>query len=741
MSEEVKREEQKIPETSEVGEPDTPDVDNTEAETTRFSKLEEEILSVIRSEPESRFAAVTYEKQDPGLLYQLSPWRANLIDWLPVKARDSVLEMQAGYGPLTADIAAKAGEVVCLEQTPQQYMINSLRQTSRKNVQCGLWQLTDEDEVSSFLEREGKDAENSVRKFDWVIVYMPDSPFSVRTNVELAEEFTAENGHIVLAVDNKNGLRTTDGGEIPKGAVTKRELERLFSGLKLSAEFYYPYPSLEFPDSIYSDRFLPREEELHDYNESFGKPRVCWFHEQEEYALALQRGIFPDVTNAYLCILTRESRDDADDKKTSEAPELTVRELDAEGGEDADQVDQPSTEEAQSDSTQTDEPADESAREDNPVDDSSETELKESRAQSEGTQAKEAQISAEIPVYIKFSNQRRPGFNIVTSIYENNDGTRQIIKRAFDEESKPWIHQISEKTIDLNGVYSGTKLKINRCERTVDMIRPEYLTGTSLDSLLDDCLFFGHEDKAEELIDEYWNRLVSGHPIRKFEVTDEYREVFGDNVIEGGVPSLPKTDIDMIFSNILISEKAPGEEEETGRRIDQIKEEDWSVIDCEWTFDFPIPIRFVMYRALSYFENYRRERSSFVEKLYGKYGITPDDRKVYEKMEEKFQKWILGPTWPIRLHYVKYGTADINVPDMYPDCQDDRDLIRKLMDEKLDLEKRVAQNEETIRGCQENIRAFQDTIDEIHNSTSWKITKPLRAIIRFFRKLFRKRNQ
>lgn len=653
-----------------------------------YTESEKKILDVILHEPEERFRAVTFEQKNPDLLYQLSPWRADLTDWLPVRSTDRVLEMEAGYGPLTGNLAEKASAVVCLEQTPQQYQINSRRQAARKNVECGLWQITGGDsEVQEFLEKEGGEkARENTRKFDWVLIYAPDSVLSLKSELELAETFTEENGRIVLAVDNRQGMRVRDGGAVPHNASVKPELEKLFDDLGWEGTFYYPYPSLEFPESIYSDRFLPRAEELSSYNQSFYRPRVCWFDEQKEYAAALSDGNYQNVANAYLCILKRKpSKESAPDHDGKDAA-------------------------------------------------------------SSGSGIPKAGI----PIYVKFSNQRRAECCTVTCIYEDGEGKRSVVKRPFGELSRPFVTGISEKYVKLSGAYAGTKLLMNRCERNGSRVRLEYLTGRSMDTVLDRFLAEGRKDLAEELVDEYWKRLVSGHPVGDFKATGEFRSVFGDNVVQGKEISLPVTNIDMIFSNILLPDEEKKEGTDTAGATEKIFSEPWHVIDYEWTFDFPVPAKFVMCRALFYYEHYRPERSAFTAPLYYKYGITPEIRQVFHLMECTFQEWLIEDTQPIRDHFRAYGQQDVAVQDILGEVAGLQSRLDKIEKEKklLEEDKRSLQDElgamqlkqqdyeENIAGLQEQCGALSDTVHEIRASLSWRITAPLRAISAFFRRIF-----
>jgi len=719
-----------------------------------LSDKEKKILAVIEGEPEERYAAVTWERKDPDLLYQLSPWRANLLNWLPIHGTDRVLEMQAGYGPATADLAGRAAEVVCLEQTEGHYVINSRRQQSRHNVECGIWNLAGDDiQVQKYLKKEGTDTSEQVRKFDWVIIYRPESTLSLRSDLELASAFVEKNGRIVLAVDNSHGMRTRDGAPAPHGSATRQELKKLFDELGMQAQVYYPYQSLEFTDSVYTDTFLPRSEELGLYEQGFFRPRICWCDEQEEYAYALENGLYPEVANAFLCILTPP----AGGSRTAAMPLFTSESGGVVTQKDADDGKHP---EVSADNGTQKHADDESGAENG----GSQNAQKGTDAgkKTDGRVEAVSPATRRYPIYVKFSNQRKAGFNTVTSIYEDDNGQRQVFKRAFDEASRSWVTGIASKYLKLAAAFEGTGFLINRCSRNAEGIELEYVTGKSLDTVLDMCLENGRPDLAELLIDEYWRRLTAGHPMGIFTPSPEYREIFGEQMVGENEAALPVTNIDMIFSNILLPETLSMRE--LIDDIDEVKKEKWDVIDYEWTFPFPIPVRYVMYRALDYFQNYRAGRKKFVGPLFARYGIRTEDMQIYAAMESEFQKWILGDTHPIRLHNSVYGKPSMGfrqvendyfrLREEFPAAQSELQTLRET-EEKLRKELQDAQEQnsslneqleslqkdydsehEKVEKLDASCVSLSETVNQMRGAFSWKVTAPMRAVMTFFRRFF-----
>ena len=67
------------------------------------------------------------------------------------------------------------------------------------------------------------------------------------------------------------------------------------------------------------------------------------------------------------------------------------------------------------------------------------------------------------------------------------------------------------------------------------------------------------------------------------------------------------------------------------------------MLDYEWTFRFPVPCHFIMYRMIQYYLESDGKRRMLKERnFYGKAGITEEELKIYAEMEKAFQAYIQG---------------------------------------------------------------------------------------------------
>lgn len=244
-------------------------------------------------------------------------------------------------------------------------------------------------------------------------------------------------------------------------------------------------------------------------------------------------------------------------------------------------------------------------------------------------------------IFSKYSNERQSKFQIRTDIVLS-DGVKKVRKYALTEDTKAHLihidemyHGLSKNFQTPNKVFSETVLK----EHYIESVFAE---GQSLQELMETAAAQGNEDAVTTFVKEYiaWVKADGGN--KPFVMTNEFREVFGDAVLPDGLLCAEDTDIDLIFSNIIV------------------KNGIWNMIDYEWTFSFPIPKHFVLYRAL-FLAHHQIKRCAALElnHLYELAQLTKEEIVVYEQMEKHFQEYVRGGSYPIRDMYKKTGTAAV----------------------------------------------------------------------------------
>lgn len=241
-------------------------------------------------------------------------------------------------------------------------------------------------------------------------------------------------------------------------------------------------------------------------------------------------------------------------------------------------------------------------------------------------------------VYSKFSNERAARFGIRTDILQRPDGTRQVRKIALKRAGNGHIEHICHAFELLCGVYGEETIKICPCEKAGDAVYFPFLQGKTLQREMEQCVKRGDMEAIERILKEYIRRVQASGKTVAFQKTEDFVRVFGDVPVEPETLCVSAGDIDLIFSNILLGEGEPWAEATV-----------WNIIDYEWTFAFPVPKAFLLYRAL-YFAYYQiLSRTKWqLPMLLALAQITPEQEQVFLQMEENFQDYLGKGALPVR---------------------------------------------------------------------------------------------
>ncbi len=228
-------------------------------------------------------------------------------------------------------------------------------------------------------------------------------------------------------------------------------------------------------------------------------------------------------------------------------------------------------------------------------------------------------------LYTKYSSGRAPEFSIQTRIAKDLDGNNMLYKTAESAKGQAHIAHMAEAGTRLAGLWREKGLlHVNRCRLQEDKIEFEYLEGVTLEEELDRLLEEGRSKEACEKLCDAVKRIRDSAPTEAFVMTPEFRQVFGEADLFSE-QAISVADVDLIFSNLL-----------------QTKDGCFHVLDYEWTFFFPVPVGFILYRALHYYLEKAPMRRKIREQLdfYEEFGITKEQQEIYKRMEQKFQTYI-----------------------------------------------------------------------------------------------------
>ncbi len=253
-------------------------------------------------------------------------------------------------------------------------------------------------------------------------------------------------------------------------------------------------------------------------------------------------------------------------------------------------------------------------------------------------------------LYTKYSSGRAPEFSIQTRIVQGTQGKPILYKKAEYPTGKAHITHIAEAKERLNGLWQQRGLlSVNHCTLKEDRIEFEYLEGVTLEEILDQLLEQGEHEKAAEYIRKALQMICQSAPTEAFYMTQEFQKVFGKEAFSAEMQAFPVADVDLIFSNLLRTE-----------------DEVWHVLDYEWTFFFPVPVNYILYRALHYYLDVSSGRSILKENydFYKEFGIGIQEKKQYEAMERRFQRYLAKDSISLASLYPIMGKKSLAVADL-----------------------------------------------------------------------------
>lgn len=248
------------------------------------------------------------------------------------------------------------------------------------------------------------------------------------------------------------------------------------------------------------------------------------------------------------------------------------------------------------------------------------------------------------PVYSKFSNERSRRLAIRTDILRNAEGTYAVCKEACYPEGKEHAASIVRHESTLSKLWADSGICVNRVISEDGKPVFEFLKGGH--TLLDEASALWHSGKKPEAVRAVRTLTdkIGDRAQKDFCVTEPFTEIFGMQGYPRRDRTLPVTDIDMTAENIVI-----------------LPDGSWNLIDYEWTFDFPVPVRFVLYRVWHYFlaQAAGEEDSSVFLRAQG---FSDEEQDLFSRMESRFQAWVNGKHVALRDLYtsVTPGYRELN---------------------------------------------------------------------------------
>lgn len=186
-------------------------------------------------------------------------------------------------------------------------------------------------------------------------------------------------------------------------------------------------------------------------------------------------------------------------------------------------------------------------------------------------------------IYEKKSNRRAEKFALETRICENEDLKRYVVKEATFPAGKEHVLEMQKHFMGLSSLFEGSEIGVLPCEVDEDAIIFPFIEGETLEEQVDRLVAQDRIREAKEIVSNYLETIRKVHSRNPFCETTDFQQVFGKFSWDKEYMAADVSDIDAVLDNVIV---------EDGKKY---------LIDYEWTFHFPIPVDFILFRILHYF--------------------------------------------------------------------------------------------------------------------------------------------
>ena len=533
--------------------------------------IEDELLEIVKNNPKEKYNEIIFEKSNWAVLYHLSEIRSHVIEWVPITKEDTVLEIGAGCGALTTILSEKSKKVKCIELSKKRSLINANSNKDKDNIEILVGNFQDI-EIS-----EKYDYITLIGVFEYAKSYI-NSERPYEKFLEIIKKYLKPNGKIIIAIENKLGLKYWAGCKedhtglyfeglegYPKTDVvrtfSKNEIYELLkeSGFK-NNEFYYPYPDYKLPNAIYSDDYLPKLGELDDNLRNFDADRLVLFNENAVFDSIIRANLFQELSNSFIIISSFEKEE------------------------------------------------------------------------------------KEKLIFSKYSDSRDNEYKIRTSILIDKRGNKKVEKIPLNKKSINHIEKIYNNYAILKSQYENSDFHLETCRKLDNKIEFDYIEGKTFVEILNEEFDKNGLEAVIERIKELKEKLYKLSNNERFEISEEFKKVFGSVKLDENKKCIKPANIDFIGTNLIYS---------NGK---------FHIIDYEWVFNFYIPIDYIVYRTIFYYQDENVYKNKInLRKILEKLEISVQEEEKYYKMELQFDKYVRSKEYILEKLYTRFKMRKISI--------------------------------------------------------------------------------
>lgn len=278
-------------------------------------------------------------------------------------------------------------------------------------------------------------------------------------------------------------------------------------------------------------------------------------------------------------------------------------------------------------------------------------------------------------VFSKYNRERRPEFQTETVI--TRDGGGMVVrKRALTKEAEPHVKALYETFLLLERQYGG--IRVAEAAPCAGGVCFEYIRGRRVDQILMEAIIARERVRFFDTIVQHIKFIKDLGTVHSDEPgeKDVLARLFGPNLRWRHASCSEIANIDLTFDNVIVNG--------SGEKV---------LIDYEWVFDFPIPVNYLVFRSIHYFDmKYGEYLRDFVtlQEMFDFCGISQEELAQYRTMEQSFIDYVYGPQQTYRISHA-YLKGRKKLTDIMTGCEEiDRTAEAHALEEKVhELENRL----------------------------------------------------
>ena len=258
------------------------------------------------------------ENNKLSYLYAISELRENLLDWYEFDPEKSILQIGADSGALTGLFAKRLSSVTVLDESEEALSLVRRRFKEEPELAAKIRY------VCTDLETYVKQAADSKESYGYVsfVGGITSQDKSGRLiQVENAKKLLSDDGILIAAAANWFGIKYMAGTLREAGALSLREMRRLFS----DGVFYYPVSDYRTAGEIFSDEYLPKKGDLNGMAPTYDCSKYLSMDIGTAFDATCEDENFREFANSFLVFWKKNGKAESLSKDNSEKNVIYIK--------------------------------------------------------------------------------------------------------------------------------------------------------------------------------------------------------------------------------------------------------------------------------------------------------------------------------------------------------------------------------------------------------------------------------